>query len=149
MPIIPRKKKSLGQFDSQGLWTMHLIVRESLNLTPAQVVVQCGHAVGLLYNHFNDLTIYIEKCLSGYNFANDLPKDDYQKWNDFKYWSSNIASKDIWLARDDQWQMLKNELNCVVVTDFDVAGTNETVIGVWPCLKTQTPSLFQKLQRMK
>jgi len=135
--------------DQEDPWIMYLIVRDSLGMSAGKIGAQCGHAVGKLYDYFNDLDY---QCCDMWVDKRGLEWNDKFNMRDaFIGWKEDSFRKVVLKAKDSQWEKLKEGLTCVVVRDAgltEVASGSETVIGVWPLRRSECPSILRKLQTL-
>lgn len=115
---------------------MYLIVRETLGMGPGKIAAQCAHAAQMLAQAHHGM-----RSSSGLT-------DVYNEWLETSY------RKVVLRADDKEWAKLKDhpELDFVVVRDAgltEVEPGSETVIGLWPMLRSDAPKLVQRLQALK
>ena len=117
---------------------MYLVVRESLNMTMGKACAQVGHAVSMLMlQHFND----------GSTITN--------KHELFRQWLDGSFRKVVLKADDKEWEKLKAEFavgDIVLVVDAgltQIPSGSETVIGIYPMLKSTRPKILKRLQALK
>ena len=121
-------------------WVVYLIVRESLGMSIGKTAAQAGHAVEYI----------CRECLG----TTDADKE-WERQATFKSWTTEGNSRKVVLRADEkEWVKLKEEFkdNCVIVIDFgftELAPHTETVIGLFPLLKSQAPKLIKRLQALK
>lgn len=119
---------------------MYIIVKESLNMSIGKTAAQCAHASQLLTEKFFDLVEII-----GHNI--DPSTKIFVKWQASNY------RKVVLKADDKEFEKVKSELdNIVVITDAgftELDPGTETVIGVWPMHKSQSPKCIKRLQVLK
>jgi len=140
-------------------WVMYLIIRDSLNMSIGKTAAQVGHAVGMLYSAHSRLEWHINDCISesfGYTQdLEDLKPDDMLKLiktTNFDDWKNSAHRKVVLKANDSQWEKLKEKVECYIVIDAgltELEPGNETVIGLWPCRRSQRPNIIKKLQCCK
>lgn len=167
MPIInlqDTSKKVQARKDQEDPWIMYLIVRESLNMSAGKIAAQVGHAVGIIDAYYMsfvaeidmmylsaiDEDIFsskIEEVISSVDrekLDNILPKTHC-----FEQWRDNSFRKIVLRADDKEWEKAKRQLDCYLVVDAgltQVESGSETVIGLWPMLKSSAPPLIKRLR---
>ena len=132
-------------------WIMYLIVRETLNMGVGKIAAQTGHAVGMIYENYSSL----EKELDFLAFG-DIPEGHKErlkivdeKCHNFTTWKSKSFRKIVLRADDKEWEKLKRQLECYLVVDAgltEVEAGSETVIALWPMLKSSAPPLVKRLR---
>lgn len=134
---------------------MYLIVRESLGMSPGKAAAQCAHAAQMLQLHFGRLV----DAARGHDgpdsefFVNvDQPTADMV--DRYRDWLGSSFRKVVLRADDKEWVKLKGHpgLDFVVVRDAgltEVDPGSETVIGLWPMLRSGVPPLVRRLQALK
>lgn len=135
-------------------WIMYLIVRESLNMGSGKIAAQVGHAVGMIYGKFIQLQSYWDDSSSEYTSnlwtSSGLSLEQIKSYIDcFNSWSNNSFRKIVLRADDREWEKLKRQLECYLVVDAgftEVASGSETVIALWPMLKSSAPTLIKRLR---
>jgi peptidyl-tRNA hydrolase len=117
---------------------MYFVVRESLSMTAGKACAQVGHAAQmLLLQYFNDGSAITSK------------QDIFRQWLDGSF------RKVVLKADDKEWGKLKAEFavdDIVIVVDAgltELEPMTETVIGVYPMLKSDRPKVLKKLQVLK
>lgn len=135
-------EKVQARKDQEDPWVMYLIVRESLNMSTGKTAAQVGHAVGMMCRIY----YLIQGKLGTWNEKETIRVSNYMNWE-------NESFRKIVLKADDkEWKKLKEQCECFVVRDAgltEVAAGSETVIGLWPTLKSNAPKLVRKLQVLK
>lgn len=146
-------------------WIMYLIVRESLNMTPGKIAAQVGHAVGIIDVYYMSFVAEIDmmylSAISEDIFATkienciSLPEKErlekflLPKTESFEQWKNNSFRKIVLRADDKEWEKAKRQLDCYLVVDAgltQVETGSETVIGLWPMLKSSVPPLVKRLR---
>ena len=121
---------------------MYLVVRESLNMSAGKACAQCAHASQMLLIKYFDMK---------YN-ANI---ENLNKIRLFDDWLNTSFRKVVLVAKENQWNKLKEELSkndYIIVTDnglTEVAPQTDTVIGILPIIKSTCPKIIKKLQTLK
>ena len=132
--------------DQKDPWVMYLIVRESLNMSIGKVSAQCGHAVGLIYNYFDDLKYSMILDEEKFLEINNPTWDCIDKFN---LWQKSSFRKIVKKADDKEWEKIKQQLECHLVIDAgltEIPSNSETCIALWPVLKSHTPPLVKRLR---
>lgn len=125
-------------------WIMYLIVRESLNMGAGKIAAQVGHGVGIVYERFMDLT-WPETAEQEIFLGPGRAK----KLDAFNAWSKSSFRKIVLKADDKEWKKLKDQLECHLVVDAgltEIEAGSETVIALWPMLKSEAPPLVKRLR---
>lgn len=126
---------------------MYLIVRESLNMGTGKIAAQCGHAVGMLHLKYSEF--------DGMNSAGWLGSKETKLYIQFNDWLKGSFRKVVLKADEKEWAKLKAELepdDFIIVVDAgltEIAPGSETVIGVFPTLKSEAPKIIKRLQVLK
>jgi PTH2 family peptidyl-tRNA hydrolase len=114
---------------------MYLIVHASLGMSPGKLAAQAGHAVGMVMLHYAD------------HRNEDTPENKLMRdWITSSYRKVTLA------ADDKEWEKVKSELNCFLVRDAgytELSPGSETVIALYPMLKSQRSKLLKRLQTLK
>lgn len=130
---------------------MYLVVRESLNMSIGNTAAQCAHASQMLMLKY--FTLEAD--------ARNNPPHVYHKLMTegnlalFDNWLNSSFRKVVLRADDKEFNKLKSELpddNMVVVVDAgltEIAAGSETVIGLFPIYKSQSPKCIKRLQVLK
>ena len=139
---------------------MYLIVRESLGMSSGKIGAQCAHAAQmLLLQYVNEQA----KWQAGFDLVYGLSQEEFDsvseetksRWSIFYKWLNNSFRKVVLRADDKEWMQIKLQLpidNYQIVVDAgltEIAAGSETVIGLWPMLKSERPKLIKKLQVLK
>lgn len=122
---------------------MYLIVRTSLGMSAGKACAQTGHCVGIMYEHFMNISMRnLDPIFNKYEI------DMKEKFSD---WKNDSFRKVILRAKENQWEKLKNKLECFIVRDAGltelIPGT-ESVLGIWPMKKSKRPNIIRKLQTL-
>jgi peptidyl-tRNA hydrolase len=143
------RKKRMEQEDPI---VMYLVVHE-IGMSAGKVGAQCGHAVGMLdiKQKEQERDFWREH---EHDTVEPVQPANLKIWDD---WLHNSFRKVVLTANDKKWAKLKDklkELNIEHVLVIDSGLTeipygSETVIGVWPMRKSQSPQVIKKLQALK
>lgn len=121
---------------------MYLIVRESLGMSIGKTAAQCAHASQMLQLKFNKLEYQL-----------DTGKEFLASIYIFRNWLASSFRKVVLRAKDKEWDKIKEAYpNHIVVVDAgltEIAAGSETVIGLWPMYKSESPKIIKKLQVLK
>lgn len=154
---------------------MYLIVRESLGMGPGKVGAQCGHAAQMILLEYirkggkieppelADGPVAHNRYEAQYHpFTGEkiyVPKTDpilaLEGRMDLMYqWLQTSFRKVVLKADEKEWKKLTAHMDLVYVIVRDagfteVAAGSQTVMGVWPMLKSQAPKIIKKLQVLK
>jgi len=127
--------------DQEDPVILYLIVRESLNMGPGKIAAQVGHAVGMLMGAFH--RIKLDKY-------GEISQDLDNKYSMVSGWLRHSYRKVVLRADDKEWEKIKSsELYYFLVQDAgltEVDPGSETVICLWPMLKSKAPKIIKKLQ---
>lgn len=140
---------------------MYLIVREYLNMSIGKTAAQCAHASQMLQLEYAKLGYEIDSYLPlpheavGWD-GSDIPQALKDKSDIYHRWLNSSFRKVVLKADDKEWKKVKltfpDKYQMVVVVDAgltEIATGSETVIGLWPMLKSQAPKAVCKLQTLK
>lgn len=138
---------------------MYLIVRKSLNMSAGKTAAQCAHASQMLTIKYFEQKLK-QKTNFGFIGKTNLITgtqviDEHAMLNQnmFEEWLDKSFRKVVLVANDSQFQRMKDMVpNHVVVVDAgltEIEPGSETVIGLWPMLKSKRPKLVEKLQVLK
>jgi peptidyl-tRNA hydrolase len=130
---------------------MYLVVRESLGMGAGKIPAQIGHAVGMLYEKKDDLSLQL---LCGKGWHTDQDSIDYDTW---VAWKNTSYRKIVLKADDKEWEKLRawateSGKKFVLVVDAgltEIAPNSETVFGFFPMYKSMAPKEISKLQALK
>lgn len=123
---------------------MYLVVHE-IGMSAGKMAAQVGHAVGMLYIKQNEFS----------KIASPILVDGRLKiW---EKWQNNAFRKVVLTANDSKWNKLKKQLpelaiEYVMVVDAgftEIPSGSETVIGIYPMYKSNSPPILRKLQLLK
>jgi peptidyl-tRNA hydrolase len=135
---------------------MYLVVRESLNMTTGKACAQVGHAVGMLMLKVWSKILAANTLFYGQNEECSLLRQKYlDQVEIFNQWMDGSFRKVVLSADDKEWEKIKTEFevgDIVLVVDAgltQIPSGSETVIGVWPMLKSTQPRVLKKLQVLK
>lgn len=150
MPVVNNElydnpESVLARKSQEDPWIMYLIVRESLKMSPGKIAAQVGHGVGIIYNHYSRLK---EKSPGP---PGDKGLELRSKIGYFDSWQEQSFRKIVLRADDKEWEKLKRQLECFLVADAgltEVEAGSETVIALWPMLKSSAPPLVKRLQTL-
>lgn len=151
--ITPRAKHEDGL-------VMYLVVKKSLAMSPGKMAAQVGHAVGLLDQKFEEVQDRVNSIHEmGLLFGGLLKQEIIEehelkpKFEAFNNWRNTFYGKIVLVASDRQWEELKNFPDHVMVVDAgltELQPNTETVIGLWPMLKSEAhETMIKKLQVLK
>lgn len=121
--------------DQKNPYIMYFVIKKSLNMSAGKIAVQIAHAAQMMIFWYNQLKVQ--------NF--DMTKD-------FDTWKNESFRKVSLVAKDNEFEKIKQELHCVVVKDAgltEVDPGSETVLAIWPMRKDDRPKLLKKLQTLK
>ena len=126
---------------------MYLVVRESLGMSIGKTAAQCAHASQMLTLKYFEL-----KDTQVYGVENVLPHR--AKLDLFQEWINASFRKVVLRADDKEWEKLKLAFpDATVVVDAgltEIAAGSETVIGLWPMLRSEAQkTMVKKLQVLK
>ena len=127
---------------------MYLVVRESLNMSTGKISAQVGHAVqNLLINYFKIQIFASKKNLD------ILPEESLLKAKITTDWLGHASRKVVLKADDKEWLKLKEHFKDVIIIKdagfTEVAPGSETVMCLWPMLKSTAPKEIKRLQVLK
>lgn len=136
---------------------MYLIVRESLGMSIGKTAAQCAHASQMLLLKFHDeYNTWEALNVDPISGPICMPEPELlARWRIFDKWLATSFRKVVLRADDKEWLKIKDEIldsNSVVVVDAgltEIASGSETVIGLWPILKSERSKLIKKLQVLK
>ncbi len=115
--------------DQEDPLIMYFVVRESLNMSPGKIAVQVAHSSQMILLHYYKAE----------------PSDETMT-----VWLNTSFRKGLLRADDKEWEKIKgSEIRCWVVKDAgltEVAQGSETVLVLWPMLKSQRPKLIKRLR---
>ncbi len=130
---------------------MYLIVRKSLPMSAGKIAAQVGHAVGILSDQYHEA-----------HLPNILQSTSTEEINAIKAleikigwytaWKNTSYRKVVLVATESQWEQLKLLPDHALVIDAgltEIEPNSETVIGLWPMLKSAAPKVVQKCQVLK
>jgi len=153
---------------------MYLIVRESLKMGAGKIGAQCGHASQMVLLDYIRKGGQVEAPppVEG-PVAENMYEAQYDPVSGEKFyrpkstetlvvegrmdtmfqWLQTSFRKVVVKADDKEWEKVKAcpDIQYVVVRDAgftEVAAGSETVIGVWPMLKSQAPKAIKRLQAL-
>lgn len=142
MPILHNKYDTPElidpQFAAEDPVILYLVVKESLNMSIGKTAAQCGHAVQYFMMKFLEIQTLPTKD-EPTNFLLLTAQE----------WLSSSFRKVVLRANDSKFERLKEELPCLVVHDAgltEIPNGSETVLALWPMLKSQAPKLVKQLR---
>lgn len=137
---------------------MYLIVRESLGMSIGKTAAQCAHASQMLQLLMNkeefEFSLLQPYCNADGPMVAPTPEQS-KRWDQFQNWLNSSFRKVVLRADDKEWAKIRLEIpthNMVVVVDAgltEIPAGSETVIGLWPMLKSERPAIIKKLQVLK
>lgn len=116
-------------------FVLYLIVRESLNMGIGKIAAQVGHGVTIIDIEYRNL-------LRSNSY-------DLEKINSFRQWEESYYRKIVKRADDKDWDKIKVQLECYLVVDAgftEIEANSETVIALWPTLRSQTAPIIKRLR---
>ena len=119
-------------------YVMYLIVNESLSMSVGKTAAQVGHAVNMLC-----------EVVFGLSKKKNLTISELHIVNNYSAWANRMYRKVVLRCKDKQWESIKQETDYVLVRDAgltEISPGSETVIGLFPMLKSQAPNIIKKLQ---
>lgn len=126
---------------------LYIIVRESLGMSPGKIASQVAHGVQMFTLRFKDLQFtYMEGT------GKELSDEELRKVFVTEEWLASSYRKVVLRADDKEWERLKAELWCFLVRDAgltEVESGSETVLVLWPMLKSEAPRVVRRLQVLK
>lgn len=139
---------------------MYLIVRESLNMGVGKTAAQCAHASQMM-----TLKYFEEKPLAGsfksiteqefgFTVVKHIKGPSFERVHMFDWWLHSSFRKVVLKADDKEWEKIKSAFpDSTLVIDSgltEIAPNSETVIGLWPMLKSEAQkTIIKKLQALK
>lgn len=131
--------------DQEDPLVMYLVVRETLEMSIGKACAQCAHAAQMI-------TLEYFKRTAQLNCGQNVDTKGlslFEKWLDTSFRKVSLK------ADDKEWQKVKAQLepsSFITVVDnglTEIPAGSETVIGVWPMLKSERPKILKKLQVLK
>ncbi len=124
---------------------MYLIVRESLGMGAGKIGAQCAHAAQMILLAFTDWQSADDEDYT------EISLDDGDV---MQTWLNSSFRKVVLKADDKEWEKLKAlplspERLKFVVRDAgltEVEAGSETVMALWPMLRSKAPKLVRRLQ---
>jgi peptidyl-tRNA hydrolase, PTH2 family len=158
MPVIPNKYDD-PQFaalraNQEDPLVMYLIVRESLNMGVGKTAAQCAHGAQMIAMKVDELHSDLQEIYAS-GHTDVFPTEQYKKIVDnFSDWCNQSFRKVVLKADEKEWKKIKEstELDCMVVIDAgltELEPNTETVIALFPMLKSQVPKVIKRLQVLK
>ncbi|KKN65746.1 hypothetical protein LCGC14_0478850 [marine sediment metagenome] len=145
--------------EQEDPWVMYCIVKHSLGMSVGKTAAQVGHAIGILYGEYHRIQDNLRDALDDTTGYARQPSDlsiehmaQLIKSTNFYDWKKDSFRKIVLKAKDTQWDNLKEKLECYIVRDAgltEIEAGSETVIGLWPCRRSQAPNIVKKLQCLK
>lgn len=130
---------------------MYLVVKTSLEMSIGKTVAQGGHAVEMLRLKYDDLEKKVDWTAACH--GDDKAKADTEAVMMYQRWRATSFRKVVLACKDKDWEKIKAAVPLhVVVVDAgltEVDPGSETVIGLWPMLKSEAPKVVQRLQVLK
>lgn len=121
-------------------YVMYLIVRSSLNMSVGKCSAQVGHAVGQILQYYWRNQNLNDRAVS----SEDLDRiEAMERWLDSSY------AKIVKRADEIDFPKVKKMFPEFVITDLgrtEIPAGTETVIGLFPMLKSRTPKLIKRLR---
>lgn len=131
---------------------MYLVVKSDLGMGVGKIGAQIGHAVQMLVQRYNEASwdmIYAEYINESDRQSDELRVRTFDKWLDGSW------TKVVLKASDKEFEKIKEEFDVgqiVVVQDAgrtEIPSGSETVIGIFPMLKSKAPKCIKRLQLLK
>jgi len=124
----------------------YYIVRKSLKMSDGKFGTQIAHAAMIFTLEFFKLKEKIERVI-------DLQRggSDYIKYKQTQEWLNGSFRKITKKASDAKFEKIKEELECFLVKDAgltEVEPGSETVLVLFPILRSKTPEIVHKLQNL-
>ncbi len=121
---------------------MYLLVNESLHMGPGKIAAQVGHAVmQLMLKAGNPL---ISDCAESPDFTNHVLIGH----KNYKEWLKEPTKIVLKVSNKALWEAIKKTVPHTLVIDAgytEVAPNSETVIGLWPMRKSDSPEIIKSL----
>lgn len=137
-------------------WVLYLIVNSSLGMSIGKTAAQVSHGVGILYEEFARINRkYQDNCQFGISIEDENTQNSKileENFNSFALWKADCHRKVVLQANQEQWEELKIEFTEFIVRDAgftELKPNTETVIAVWPMLKSKAPDSIKKLKLLK
>jgi peptidyl-tRNA hydrolase, PTH2 family len=131
---------------------MYLVVREALNMSIGKTAAQCAHASQIvLLQYFKEYQNWVHE------HDNDMIEPIMpERIKIFYEWLNSSFRKVVLKADDKEWkkvqlQFVENVMRFTVIDAglTEVPMGSETVMGIWPMLKSECPLILKKLQALK
>lgn len=130
----------------QDPMVMYLIVREELNMSIGKLCAQIGHAVQFGMETWWSLENIVNDDYQDYTEEQLILWERYQEWGRTSYTKVSLR------ADDKEWAKLKLQLkDYKIVIDngkTELSPNTETVMVVFPMLKSERPKLLKRLQTL-
>lgn len=121
-------------------YVMYLVVRTSLKMSVGKVAAQVGHAVQMLMQEFD-----MSHSLQRFKY-----REATQHWlhDDFPSYAKIVLA-----ANDEEFVQVREENSdvfAVIDRGFsEVPANTSTVIGLWPCRKSEASETVKKLKLLR
>lgn len=131
---------------------MYLVVRESLGMSKGKLCAQVGHAAMMIQIRYQEM-VYPDTEDMRQFVAIDRHTIDmrtiYEKWLDTSFRKVTLG------ADDKEWAKVKAQVSAddlVIVIDnglTEIPSGSETIIAVWPMLKSSRPQILKRLRALE
>lgn len=119
-------------------YVMYLIVKSSIAMTPGKIAAQVGHAVETIAVDYASDTHYRRS------------QEECARLRAMRTWRHDQRrTKVVLQASDAEFELAKTIPGAVVVTDpvrAEVAPQIETVVGLWPMLRSERPNFLKRMR---
>jgi len=144
------------RLEQEDPYVQYIIINKDLEMGCGKIAAQVGHGCGMHILEYKRLSKIVNRYLDNMDLVSK-PEDFNIKSNNVTNtykWIDESFRKIVKVAHKKEFDKIKEltEVDCFLVKDAgltEVAAGEETVLVLWPILRSQCPKIIQKLQLLK
>lgn len=132
------------RYSNEDPLVQYYIVRKSLDMSPGKIAAQGSHAAYMFAKYHNEQKIR-------YSSFGPHGGEEYNRFKTVNKWEESSFTKIFKKATDSKFNKIKEDFDCFCVRDAgktEVPTGSETVLVLFPILKSKTPEIIWKLRNL-